>query len=418
SKGTVSIEYEGEYPSVGKLNQIFKKLNYNFLDTPVKTTSGLDLTDYAIITSISVLIISIFFLLNKLGIANAANINSSSALPAFLVFGIMAGLSSCAALVGGLILSISKQWAELYPKESSSMQKMAPHFTFNIGRLVSYTAFGAVLGLIGGKLQLSSSFSSILVIAVSVLMVALGLQMLGVAWFQKFQISAPKFILRSIADESKFKGKYLPFLMGALTFFLPCGFTLTAQGVALISGNPIQGALIMLFFALGTLPTLLLIGFSSVKMSKEPHLSYRFAKIAGILVLFFALFNINSQMNVLGFKSFSDIGRVEPTSGRQVDNSDSVEITDGVQIIKMEASSSGYSPDYFKVKAGVPVRWEITDAGTSGCTNAVIARNLFDGEIQLTPGQTSIKEFTPKTPGTYKFSCWMGMISGIIEVTN
>jgi plastocyanin domain-containing protein len=61
---------------------------------------------------------------------------------------------------------------------------------------------------------------------------------------------------------------------------------------------------------------------------------------------------------------------------------------------------------------------EITDKGTSGCTNAVISKNLFDGEIPLTPGQTSIKEFTPTQPGKYKFSCWMGMISGIIEVVD
>jgi plastocyanin domain-containing protein len=36
----------------------------------------------------------------------------------------------------------------------------------------------------------------------------------------------------------------------------------------------------------------------------------------------------------------------------------------------------------------------------------------------LNPGQTSVKEFTPTKPGKYKFSCWMGMISGIIEVVD
>jgi sulfite exporter TauE/SafE/copper chaperone CopZ len=417
SRGIVTIEYAGKYPNIEKLNQIFKKLKYIFSNTPIETKSTLNVLDYALIISTSGLIISLFFLLNKLGIANATNIDSASSLPAFFIFGIMAGLSSCAALVGGLILSISKQWAEIYPQESSSSKKMIPHFTFNIGRLISYAAFGAILGFIGEKLQFSTTFTSILVIIVSIMMVILGLQMLGISWLQKFQITAPRFILRNIADESNFKGKYLPFVMGALTFFLPCGFTLTAQGIALISGSPLQGALIMLFFALGTLPTLLLIGFSSVKMSKEPHLSYRFAKVAGILVLFFALFNINSQMNVLGWKSFSDLGRTNNNSADQSDNSGQ-NIVDGVQIMKMNASSRGYSPNYFKVKVGVPVRWEITDTGTSGCTNAVIAQGLFDGEIALTPGQTSIKEFTPQNPGTYKFSCWMGMVSGVIEVTN
>ena len=85
----------------------------------------------------------------------------------------------------------------------------------------------------------------------------------------------------------------------------------------------------------------------------------------------------------------------------------------------MNASASGYSPNTFTVKAGQKVRWEITDTGTSGCTNAVIARSLFQGPVNLVPGTTSVKEFTaPTTPGTYRFSCWMGMISGTIEVIN
>ena len=93
----------------------------------------------------------------------------------------------------------------------------------------------------------------------------------------------------------------MPFIMGALTFFLPCGFTITAQTIALLSASPLQGALIMGFFALGTAPTLLLIGFSSVKFFEKPHLSLTFSKVAGFLVIFFAFYNIYNQLNVLGF---------------------------------------------------------------------------------------------------------------------
>ena len=82
----------------------------------------------------------------------------------------------------------------------------------------------------------------------------------------------------------------------------------------------------------------------------------------------------------------------------------------------MEASASGYSPDSFTVKAGQPVLWEIKDTGTSGCTNAIISDTLFDGQISLTPGTTTTKEFTPTKPGRYRFSCWMGMVTGVIEV--
>ena len=212
--------------------------------------------------------------------------------------------------------------------------------------------------------------------------------------------------------------------MGAFTFFLPCGFTITAQGLALISGNATQGALIMTLFALGTLPTLLFIGFSSVKFLQKPHLSENFLKIAGVLVLFFALYNINSQLNVLGISNLSDLGVNSNQSSTTTQNislkneEGLAPIVNGKQILKMDASSRGYSPNYFKVKVGIPVRWEITDKGTSGCTNAVISKNLFEGEIPLTLGKTSFKEFTPTKPGKFKFSCWMGMISGIIEVVD
>jgi sulfite exporter TauE/SafE len=275
------------------------------------------------------------------------------------------------------------------------------------------------LGLLGSRLQVSFKFTSFLVIAISIMMVVLALQMLGVKTFRKFQFTLPKSITRYIADERKFKGKYMPFIMGALTFFLPCGFTITVQSLALLSGSFLQGGLIMLSFVLGTTPALILIGFSSVKFSEKPHLAYKFSRIAGILVLFFALFNINSQLNVLGFSSFSDL---KFNSVKEVSVSNNEEglppIINGKQVIKMEASAYGYQPDYFKVRVGVPVRWEITDTGTSGCTNAIISKGLFSDAINLTPGQTSIKEFTPTKTGKYKFSCWMGMVSGIIEVVD
>ena len=92
-------------------------------------------------------------------------------------------------------------------------------------------------------------------------------------------------------------------------------------------------------------------------------------------------------------------------------------IVNGQQVIKMTASGSGDSPDYFKVKAGVPVRWEITAGNSLGCNNGLISK-LFAGQIYLNPGQVTMKEFTPEKAGKYQFSCSMGMIRGTIEVIN
>jgi sulfite exporter TauE/SafE/plastocyanin len=368
------------------------------------------------------LVIVLFFLLKNSRFAGLVNVSTNSSLPTFFFLGLIAGISSCAALVGGLLLSLAKQWSEIYSKSSSTLAKLQPYLLFNFGRLLSYGILGGTIGAIGAKIQFSLGFTALFITLVSFLMIFLGLQMLGVRYFSRFQITMPKFITRKIADEKKFQGKLMPFLMGAFTFFLPCGFTLTSQSLALISGSFWQGGAIMFAFALGTAPGLLTIGFSSAKFLEKPHLSDKFLKVAGILVLFFALYNINAQLNLLGLPSLSDLKLNYSSQVNSQKNSleekDLPPIINGKQVIRMKASSYGYEPNYFKVKVGVPVKWEIEDVGTSGCTNAIISKGLFPDEIPLTPGQTSVKEFTPEKPGKYKFSCWMGMISGIIEVVD
>jgi len=429
-KGSVVVEYIGKAPSIENLNNKFKNDGYIFNEEKnadlrskkIENKSDMiinhrKLNNYFIVAGFSIIFIALFLFLNKSGLAALVSVNSATALPVFILFGLLAGFSSCSALVGGIILAMSKQWSDLYSTNNSIIKKFEPYLLFNAGRLISYGLLGALLGVIGSFFQISLTFTSYLVIIISVIMLFLGLQMLGVKRFQKFQFTMPKFITRYVADEKNFNGKYMPAIMGAATFILPCGFTITAQGLALISGSAIQAGLIMFFFALGTLPALLIIGLSSVKFTNQPHLADRFLKIAGIIVLFFAIFNINSQLNALGLKSLDDINfnKIQKTKALA---DGFPPIVDGKQIVKMDASSSGYSPNKLKVQAGIPVRWEITDRGTSGCTNAVISRGLFDGQIDLTPGKTSIKEFIPPKAGSYKFSCWMGMVSGIMDVVD
>jgi len=349
-KGQILIEYSGDRPQPGELNKIFQQGNYIFSDHPFEEKTTGENVSMSSVFGIAFLIILGFLALNKLGLAGLVNVNSKSSLITFFGLGIIAGISSCAALVGGLVLSMSKQWSGIYADKKSTFQRIQPHIMFNAGRILCYAILGMLLGFIGSRLQISPKFSSFLIVAVSGMMVFLALQLLGVGYFRKFQFTLPKFITRKVADESNFKGRYMPLLMGALTFFLPCGFTITAQGMALLSGNPIQGSLIMLLFALGTAPSLFLIGLSSIKLVNNPRFSASFLKVAGVLVLFFAFFNINSQLNVLGISSLNDIF-VRPASGTQNVDNDTVPVVDGKQIIKMEASASGYKPNYFKVRS-------------------------------------------------------------------
>jgi len=428
NKGMVTMRHEGKSPSAEKLNHMFQEDNYQFSkeqpleksDTPFVMFKGgvfllnrRKLKQLFFIFGVVLLILILFFGITRSGLSTLVSPTSNSAVGAFFVFGLLAGASSCAALVGGLVLSMSKQWSAQYGSNESFIQRSTPHLLFNAGRLISFVFLGGVLGAVGGALKISLTALSLLTIGISVMMVFLALQMLGFQAIQKFQPRLPKFITSRVANESNFKGKYMPIITGALTFLLPCGFTITAQGLALASGSVLTGSLIMFFFALGTLPMLVTIGFSSVTFTAKPHISNMFLKIAGFLVLFFGLYTFNAQLNVFGLPSLNDISRPRVAEGADISLPD---LVDGKQLIRMEAYSGGYSPEIFTVRAGVPVRWEITDKGTSGCTNAVIAKGLFDGEINLSPGEVSVKEFIPDKEGIYKFSCWMGMVSGLIQV--
>jgi len=396
-KNEVTVEYLKNAPSFKILNKLFSQENYVFSDQPLPE-SKLSIINVALfIISIVVLGELIYMYGDKLSPFTQVNANSS--LVILFLFGVVASISTCFALIGGILLSLSKQW--------SAKESLNSHWFFHIGRLISFGFFGGLLGLIGKSLQITPVFSAVLIVIVSLVMIILGLQLIGIRAAQKIRISFPKKITDNL-------GAKMPFLIGALTFFLPCGFTLSAQSVALLSGNMVRGSLIMLVFALGTLPVLLSVGLLSQKMLHNNNLSGYFSKVAGLLVILFAFININSQLNIIGLPSLSNL-KNNNTKSKNTD-SQLVKTINNKQIIKMSASSGGYDPDYFQVKVNIPVRWEITDTGTSGCTNAVISPSLFDGQIKLTPGQTSIKEFTPLKTGQFKFSCWMGMITGTIEV--
>ena len=389
--GIVKIEYQKSKPDVDVLNKLFKENNYKFSEGKINlTSSNGDLFSSILIVG---LLLLIFFFIQKTGLFASFNVSNTSFPIAFFPFGLLAGFSTCAALVGGLVLSLSQSW---------SKYKLIPVISFNLGRLIIFSLLGALLGYFGSFFRLSITVNIIITLAVSLLMSVLGLQMLDVKYFQKFSLALPKSFTGKFSSADKFQGKYLPFILGGLTFFLPCGFTLTTQSLALASGSPLTGALIMGFFALGTFIPLFLIGLTGTKITGNKTLS----QVAGLLLLVFALFNFKNQFNLISFA---------PKNNSQ----NNVATTSEVAILKMNASATGYTPNSFIVKAGQKVRWEITDTGTSGCTNGVIARSLFDGVINLVPGTTSVKEFTaPTTPGTYRFSCWMGMITGTIEVIN
>ena len=418
----VEMNYVGvEEPDVKILNKEFKSFGYKFSKTQFKRdetpmfqyhNSHLEINPLKFKSTMKVLMVFMFLIIafivfEKLQLGRYISVDSSSSLPAFFVLGIVAGVSSCAALIGGLLLSMTKQWNELYIDKESKLEKSQPHFMFHSGRILAFAIFGGLLGFVGQAISFNNStFFAILTIFVSIIMFILAMQMLGVEWAQRFKFSAPKSMTRFVSDESNFKGKYMPFALGAFTFFLPCGFTLIAQTVALASGTYFHGALIMLLFALGTFPTLLGISYSGLAFNSKPHLTAKFNLVAGLVIVFFVMYNINGQLNVLGFPSLSDF-----SLNRSAPVEETVELnTDGKQVLQVTAKGFEYIPvSSMTIKAGEPTTLIVDNQGIQGCGSFMAANGLINNFVALDRGINKIDLGSP-SKGTYKLTCSMGMV--------
>lgn len=228
-----------------------------------------------------------FLLLQELGIVNLIN-PSQVTLPFVFLIGVVASLSTCMAVVGGLVLSLSSSFA----KEKN----FVPLIAFHLSRLIGFFVFGGVIGLLGAAFVLNTTTYFVMYTVLFVVMLVMGLSLLDVFSFtKKAQLKMPKIFGKYVMQLQNKKGFIPAVLMGAATFILPCGFTQSMQIYSLTTGNFIQGALTMFVFALGTFPVLGLISFVSFKVKSK-----LFFTTAGFLVLMFAIFNFISGLNAVG----------------------------------------------------------------------------------------------------------------------
>lgn len=232
--------------------------------------------------------LALFFLLQKSGVLNVGIGGQITPVTGFIV-GILASVSSCLAVVGGLVLSLSAKISQ------DNVSDKKTFVLFHVGRLVSFALLGGILGVIGNVIGVNFTFTTILGILAATVMLFLGLNLVGVFARNKIVLPSGIFnVLRRIEHKT-----FTPLILGFATFFLPCGFTQSMQVSALSSGSFISGLLLMLAFALGTFPMLALLSFGSASFAQGKHAPL-FFKSAGIVVIGLGLFALLSGLAGLG----------------------------------------------------------------------------------------------------------------------
>ena len=403
-KGEAKIHYD-KLPDENKLRKAIKLCGYKICKEPVVNQKK----NMIEIGGMLIVIFGLYLLMTKFNLFPDVNITDNMSYGVIFVMGLVAAMSSCLAVTGGLLLSLAARHSEKHPNQTG-LQKLIPHVNFNIGRIAGYTLFGVILGAFGSVISVSTTVTGILTILASVVMVALGLQLIGI-FKTSLNIKLPKGIAHKIHDLEKSDHKAMPFVLGGLTFFLPCGFTQALQIYVLSKADPVIGGLTMLVFSLGTAPSLLSV--AAISSFLKGNFQKHFFKFAGVLVIVLGLFSIN-QGYILATSEI-DFGTqpIIPVAGNDGSNNEpilapTVPIVDGKQIVKMKIDRYEYYPSEFTIVEGIPVDWQIDASNAGGCAQIITIPKLKLNEF-LIRSKDNVITFIPEKTGRLDFMCSMAM---------
>lgn len=460
STGIVSFRYDSDLITLEEISAGIEKLGYQVLTQP-----GARWEEVFRSTKILLLMIVLYCLLQRYGILNllvpSRLADTTMGYGMMFVIGLITSVH-CIAMCGGINLSqcIVRQEAG---GRQNRWSVFRPSLLYNMGRVISYTVVGFILGFVGmlfgngSGSGMSVLMQGILKLTAGVIMVIMGINMLGIfPWLRKLNIRPPRFLAVSIGKKKRRSKR--PLIVGLLNGLMPCGPLQSMQIVALASGNPFAGALSMLLFSLGTVP--LMLGLGSLVSALGRRFTQKVMSIGAVLVVVLGLAMLSQGGSLSGLLppdrllilviAFSILGVIASipfrkpfyriacfmtaavviyvgagsycSTAKEKDLDDAVSYAgdtqnvDGVQVVNSTLSIGRY-PN-ITVQAGIPVKWVINapEGSINGCNYKMLLKD-FGIEYSFHEGENII-EFTPEKAGTYDYTCWMGMIHGNIFVTD
>ncbi|MGE4443691.1 MAG: sulfite exporter TauE/SafE family protein [Candidatus Altimarinota bacterium] len=390
TKNYIEIETENTN-DLEKIKEIITSLGY---EVEKKQKRKNNLFDYIIIFLLFVLFGILYFLFQDVDfVKNIANVQNASLLVVILI-GFVASLSSCLAVTGGIVLGFSKYMD--HSKNASS--GLAVQSKFHIGRVIGFALGGGILGSVGGYFGSLGSLNIFLLFLAGIFMIYMGLHILNI--IPSLKISIPKVFGSKILN---MKNPALAPIIGALTFFLPCGFTQSMQVYAASSGSFLSGALIMGAFALGTMPVLFLLGFgSSYFKNKDFHYAN---KVIGVIVIYFGIFMLTGFNNLVALST--------PIENEKID-------LENISFEQKTILHNGWSLAEKEVYLDAGKNYKLNIIPTkdgSGCMSTLTIPGIDKTIHQVLAGKTIGISIVNAKPGTYNIVCsTMGMKQGEIII--
>jgi len=213
----------------------------------------------------------------------------SAGLFTMIILWFAASLSTCLAITGGIIFGFSRGISK-----NDMRKQLQIHGSFHGGRILGFLLWWAILWGIGNIIGVNLWVNMVLLAIAGSVLLYMWLRLGRLVPSVSFGSLLPKKWGEKIF--SSHAHVYAP-VVGAATFFLPCGFTQWAQIYAISTGNIVSGALAMGAFALGTLPVLFALWIGSGIFQKKNF--YFLNKIVAGVVVMFGVFLLQGFYNLL-----------------------------------------------------------------------------------------------------------------------
>ena len=322
---------------------------------------------YAEIAATFAILIGVVVILRQFALLpRGVSVSDTMTLGLAFVVGLVASVSSCIAVTGGLLVAIAAKYNAAHA-HLTDLERLKPHIYFNAGRIVSYTLLGGAVGALGSALMLVAGSDRHPDAA-------------GECCDDRARAAdagARPLACRSASGHAEVgdgpcscrclaTGEGTAFLLGGLTFFLPCGFTQALQLYVLAKGDALTGAMTMLAFALGTLPALL--SLSALSSFAKGAVRTHLLRFAGAAVILLGVLNVQYGLVLTG----SDMNRAGGDGTGCGDRSE------GAVHRRLRATANQHEDRRPRLSAE-PV------CGAAGCTGRVVDRRQRCGRLRPHP---------------------------------
>ena len=210
---------------------------------------------------------------------------------AAFIFGLMGG-AHCIGMCGGIMSALT---FAVPPSMRQPARLGGLLLSYNLGRILSYMIAGASVAALGTLLSLSPSAGMALQAFAAVMLILMALYIAN-WWKGLLKVEA---VGRQVWKHIEPFGRRLmpvvklpqAFALGAVWGWLPCGLVYSMLAWSLAIADPLEGALLMGAFGLGTLPALLATGIAARQLSGLiRHPTTR--SIAALSIIAFALWQL------------------------------------------------------------------------------------------------------------------------------